>query len=152
MAFHFEKSLAEISMNRKIVFLIVSMIISVAALCQTKPVKVIFDVTSKDTLIHQVVLRHISSMAKSYPESLFEVVVYGGALPMFVKNQSTVSKGVQALENNKNVSFKVCAVTMKRYNVEATQLLPKVEVVADGIMEIVTKQGEGWAYIKEAHN
>jgi uncharacterized protein len=139
-------------MHKKITFFFVAMIISVAALSQTKPVKVIFDVTSKDTLIHQVVLRHVSLMAKSYPESLFEVVVYGGALPMFVKNQSTISKGVQALESNKNVSFKVCAVTMKRYNVDVSQLLPKVEVVADGIMEIVTKQGEGWAYIKEAHN
>ena len=38
---------------------------------------------------------------------------------------------------------------MKRHNVDASQLLPGVTVVPDAIMEIVTKQNEGWGYIKE---
>jgi uncharacterized protein len=37
---------------------------------------------------------------------------------------------------------------MKRHNVDKTQLLPGVEVVPDAIFEIVTKQSEGWGYIK----
>lgn len=94
-------------------------------------------------------MRHVSGMAKAYPDSKFEVVIYGGALPMVVKGQSTVAKSIQALENNKNVSFKVCAITMKRYNIEPSQLLPSAEVVPDAILEIVTKQSEGWGYIKE---
>lgn len=125
---------------------------SIPSLAQQKPVRIVFDVTSKDTLVHQAAMRHVSGMAKAYPDSKFEVVVYGGALPMFVKDQSTVSKSIAALAGNKNVSFKVCEVTMKRYSVERSQLLPKVEPVPDAIIEIVTKQGEGWGYIKEAHN
>lgn len=65
-------------------------------------------------------------MAKSYPASQFEVVIYGGALPMVVKGQSTITKGIQALEGNKNMIFKVCAITMKRYNIDISQLLPGV--------------------------
>jgi len=122
-----------------------------AANAQTKPVKILFDVTSKDTLDHQTVLRHVSMMAKAYPESTFEVVVYGGALPMLVKDKSTIEDGIKPLAANKNVSFKVCAATMKRYNVDKSQLITGVEVVEDAIMEIVTKQGQGWGYIKEAH-
>jgi intracellular sulfur oxidation DsrE/DsrF family protein len=122
------------------------------SLAQQKPVRIVFDVSSKDSLVHQAAMRHVSGMAKAYPDSKFEVVVYGGALPMFVKDQSTVSKTISALAGNKNVSFKVCEVTMKRYNVERSQLLPNVEPVPDAIIEIVTKQGEGWGYIKEAHN
>jgi intracellular sulfur oxidation DsrE/DsrF family protein len=119
---------------------------------QQKPVRIVFDVSSKDSLVHQAAMRHVSGMAKAYPDSKFEVVVYGSALPMFVKDQSTVSKTISALAGNKNVSFKVCEITMKRYNVERSHLLPNVEPVPDAIIEIVTKQGEGWGYIKEAHN
>jgi intracellular sulfur oxidation DsrE/DsrF family protein len=131
---------------------LMALIGALPCLAQQKPVKVVFDVTSKDSLVHQAALRHVTGMAKAYPDSRFEVVVYGGALPMFVKDQSTVSKGIAALAANKNVSFKVCEVTMKRYNIERSQLLPNVEPVPDAIIEIVTKQSEGWGYIKEAHN
>lgn len=127
-------------------------VLSICGMAQVKPVKVVFDITSGDTLTHQAVLRHVSGMAKAYPQSTFEVVIYGGALPMVLKNKSTVSKGIQKLENYPNVSFKVCEETMKRFNVDKTQLLSSVGTVPDAIIEIVTRQGEGWGYIKEAHH
>lgn len=120
-------------------------------MAQTKPVKIVFDVTSSDTLIHQATLRHVSGMAEAYPQSTFEVVIYGGAISMVQNGKSSVSKSIHSLEKNPNVSFKVCEATMKRHNVTREQLLPKVGTVPDAIIEIVTKQGEGWGYIKEAH-
>jgi intracellular sulfur oxidation DsrE/DsrF family protein len=137
---------------KNISFAILFVAATLPSLAQQKPVRIVFDVSSKDSLVHQAAMRHVSGMAKAYPDSKFEVVVYGGALPMFVRDQSTVSKTISALAGNKNVSFKVCEVTMKRYNIERSQLLPNVEPVPDAIIEIVTKQGEGWGYIKEAHN
>lgn len=125
--------------------------ISIDSASQTKPVKIVFDVTSGDTLVHQAALRHVTAMAVAYPQSTFEVVIYGGALPMVIKNKSSVSKGIQKLEGSMNVSFKVCEETMKRFNVDKAQLLPSIGIVPDAIIEIVTKQGEGWGYIKEAH-
>jgi len=122
-----------------------------AAVAQTNPIRVVFDITSKDTLAHQGALRHVAMMVKSYPQSTFELVVYGSALPMFVKGQSTIEKAMTPLISNKNVSFKVCSATMKRYKVDKTQLVDGVEVVPDAILEIVTKQGEGWGYIKEGN-
>lgn len=136
-------------MKKKSISLTIFFLIPFAVMAQSKPVKIVFDLTAKDTLSHQATMRHVSGMAKAYPDSKFEVVIYGGALPMVVKGQSTVAKSIQALENNKNVSFKVCAITMKRYNIEPSQLLPSAEVVPDAILEIVTKQSEGWGYIKE---
>jgi intracellular sulfur oxidation DsrE/DsrF family protein len=119
---------------------------------QTKPVRIVFDVTSKDTLTHQAVLRHVNGMSASYPNSSFEVVVYGAAVSMFVKDQSRVSKDIETACAKKNISFIVCEQAMKRHNIDKSQLLPGVVVVPDGILEIVTKQGEGWGYIKEAHH
>ena len=127
-------------------------LISFGVMSQAKPIKVVFDVTSADTLTHQVVLRHVSGMAKAYPQSTFEVVIYGGALPMVLKNKSSVAKGIQKLEGTPNVSFKVCEETMRRNHVNKTELLPWIGTVPDAIVEIVTKEGEGWGYIKEAHH
>jgi intracellular sulfur oxidation DsrE/DsrF family protein len=118
---------------------------------QSKPLRIVFDVTSGDTLIHQAVIRHVSAEAKAHPDGQFEVVIYSGALNMVVKDKSVVAAGVQQLTGLKNVSFKVCSETMHRYQVEKGQLFSGVDVVPDGIVEIVEKQGAGWGYIKEAH-
>ncbi|HTH56286.1 MAG TPA: hypothetical protein VL728_09585 [Cyclobacteriaceae bacterium] len=127
-------------------------LVSLSASSQVKPIKVVFDVTSGDTLTHQAVLRHVSEMAKTYPQSSFEVVVYGSAMPMYVQGKSTVGKSIRKLEGNPNVSFKVCEVTMARYKIDKSQLFSNVTPVPDGILEIVNKQAEGWGYIKEAHH
>ena len=123
-----------------------------SAWAQTQPVKIVFDVTSKNEETHQTTLRHVTMMAAAYPESEFEVVIYGGALPMVLKDGSSVSKEIEYFKDQENVSFKVCEATMKRYQVEKAQLLSGVETVEDGILEIVMKQGEGWGYIKETGN
>lgn len=133
-------------------FLIVFMGLSILVNAQNKPVKILFDVTSKDSLTHQAVLRHVNGMASTYPNSNFEVVVYGGAISMVLKDKSTVSKAIETASVNKNVAFAVCAETMKRYNIDKDQLIRGVVIVPDAIMEIVTKQGEGWGYIKESHH
>jgi intracellular sulfur oxidation DsrE/DsrF family protein len=125
---------------------------SALGMAQNKPVKILFDVTSNDSLTHQAVLRHVKAMASSYTNSNFEVVVYGGAISMLMKDQSTVSKDIETACSNKNVSFAVCAQTLKRHNIDKSQLVPGIVIVPDAIMEIVTKQGEGWGYIKEAHH
>lgn len=136
---------------KSILFGLAILAFSVNALAQIKPVKIVFDVTSKDTLIHQATMRHVQGMSSAYPESDFEVVVYGGALSMLLKESSTVSEGINSLFNNEKVSFKVCAQTMKKYDAHSTSLLSGVDIVPDGIIEIVTRQGEGWGYIKETN-
>lgn len=134
----------------KTFLILIAICLSQTAIAQQKPIQILFDVTSNDTLTHQSAYRHVSLMAKSYPESKLEVVIYGGALPMVVRGQSTVEQGILKLAENKNVAFKVCRVTMKKYQVTEDQLIAGVQVVPDAIIELVVKQGEGWGYIKEA--
>jgi uncharacterized protein len=135
----------------KSTFAILLLCCGLSSFAQNKPVKIVFDITSKDTLTHQAVLRHVTGMAKSYPDARMEVIVYGGALPMLT-SKSTVSKDIEKLAGNKNVAFKVCSISMKRFNVAETDLLKGVVMVPDGILEIVNRQSEGWGYIKESHN
>ena len=119
---------------------------SLLANAQNKPVKILFDVTSKDSLTHQAVLRHVKGMSSAYENSSFEVVVYGGALSMVLKDKSTVSKAIDDVSGNKNVAFAVCAQTMKRYNIDKDQLLPGVQIVPSGVWAIGRAQENGCAY------
>ena len=136
---------------KKYIVMIHLFILVVSAWGQTPQVKVVFDVTSDDENTHQTVMRHVKLMADAYQDSEFEVVIYGGALPMALSERSSVAEDIAAFKNSDRVSILVCEVTMKRYKVGGSQLLTGVRTVPDGLLEIVTKQGEGWGYIKESH-
>jgi uncharacterized protein len=126
------------------------LLMPVLALAQTTPYKVVFDITSGDTAAHKTVIRQMRGISQSRPDAQLEVAIYGDALAMAMKDKSIIADAIQELSSNKKASFKVCGATMKRHNVDKTQLLPGVEVVPDAIYEIVTKQHEGWGYIKVA--
>jgi intracellular sulfur oxidation DsrE/DsrF family protein len=70
---------------------------------------------------------------------------------MVVKEKSMRSDDIIRLTANKNVSIRVCAIALKNQHYEPTQLLSGVKTVPDGIYEIISKQREGWGYIKVAH-
>ena len=119
---------------------------------QNKPVNIVFDVTSADPATHQSTMRHIKFMSSNYPDSKFEVVLYSGSVDMALKEKSSVADEIASLEQQDNVSFKICAMTMSRKKIDKSELIQGFEVVPDGILEIVTKQSEGWGYIKESHH
>jgi intracellular sulfur oxidation DsrE/DsrF family protein len=79
-----------------------------------------------------------------------EVVMYSKGLELVVKDKSYVAEEIGRLSANKNISFKVCAVAMKNNNIGRDQLLAGIEIVPDGIYEIISRQKEGWGYIKAA--
>jgi len=85
------------------------------------------------------------------PDAQVEAVVYGQGLGLIRKDVSSQSAEIHDLLSKKDVSIKVCALAMKRQNVDESQLLPGVQVVPDGIYEIISKQRDGWGYIKVAH-
>lgn len=119
---------------------------------QDKPVKILFDVTSSHIEPQQATIRHVKGMSEAYPDSKFEIVVYGGALDMLLKGKSSVTDGVIELSKRGNVTVNACNGTMKRRNVQKSDLIEGVNVVPDAIFELASKQQEGWSYIKESYN
>ncbi len=116
-----------------------------------KDYKVVFDLTSKDTLDHKAVLRWAGEVAKASADATLEVVMYGQGVHMMVNGKSVVQDAITKLMANKNVSFKVCAVALKAQGIDESQLIPGTQIVADGIYEIISKQRDGWGYIKAVH-
>ena len=113
--------------------------------------KVVFDLTSKDTVDHKMAIRWVNEVLKAEPTAKVEVVFFGQSLDMVVKNKSVVADAITNLAANKNASFKVCRVAMKAHNIDMNQLVDGVETVPDGIYEVISKQREGWGYIKVSH-
>ena len=131
--------------------LFLGLILSIDILAQTRPVKILFDVTSAKAEVHEATIRHVKMMSEAYPESEFEVVIYGVSIDMVHAEKSTVAESVKMLAAKDNVSFVICEFTMKRKNILLSQLVPGVLTVPDGILEIALKQQEGWGYIKESN-
>jgi len=116
-----------------------------------KDYKVVFDLTSGDTLSQQTAIRWVNEVIKNEPTAQVEVVMFGKGLPLVIKDKSALANDVTSLATNKNVAFKVCAIALANQKIDKSQLLTGVQIVPDGIYEIVSKQKEGWGYVKVAH-
>ena len=118
---------------------------------QQKPYSVVFDLTSADPLDQQAVLRWIKEVSAVNPKNEMEVVMYGRGLDLVVSGKTTLAAGVAEAINASHATFSVCAIAMKNQKVDNSQLLSNVQVVPDGIGELVAKQRAGWGYIKVGH-
>lgn len=116
-----------------------------------QPYRVVFDLTSRDTLEQRAVLRWLREVGTSSPNAKMEVVMYGKGFELVMPERSAYINEVKDAMKNPNVSFNVCAIALKNNNINASQLLPGVGTVPDGIHELVMKQQDHWGYIKVMH-
>ena len=122
-----------------------------AAVAQDAPYKVVFDLTSRDTLDQRAVMRWVKGIVESNPKAEVEVVMYGKGFELVMPERSTFMAEVKEAMQHPNVSFKACEVALKHNKVEKSALLKDVQTVPDGIYEIIEKQHQGWGYIKVVH-
>ena len=121
------------------------------AQAQSQPYRVVFDLTSRDSLEQKAVLRWIREVGISSPNAQMEVVMYAKGFELVMPERSAYTAEVKEAMKSPNVTFKVCAIALKNNNVDKSQLLPGVQTVPDGIYEIVAKQQDHWGYIKVVH-
>jgi intracellular sulfur oxidation DsrE/DsrF family protein len=110
--------------------------------------RVAFDLTSRDSVDQAATMRWIREVSTSSPDAEMEVVMYGKGFELVMPDRSKALADVQKYITNPKVSFKVCAIALKNNDLEKSQLLPGVQVVPDGIYELVSKQQQHWGYIK----
>jgi intracellular sulfur oxidation DsrE/DsrF family protein len=118
---------------------------------QPRPYRVVFDLTSRDTLDQKAVLRWIKETSGPHPDVQVEVVMYAKGFELVMPERSAFIADVKEAMKNRNVASRVCAIALRNNNVDKSQLAPGVETVPDGIFEIVSKQQENWGYIKVVH-
>ena len=138
---------------RRISFFIVLLALLSPRLVQAQayPYRVVFDLTSRDSLEQKAVLRWLREVGTSSPTAQMEVVMYGKGFELVMPERSAYLADVKEAMKNPNVTFKVCAIALKNNNIDKSQLLAGVQTVPDGIYELVLKQQDHWGYIKVMH-
>ena len=132
----------------KNILLLIGFMASIFFASAQKDYKVVFDLTSKDSNDQRAAVRWLNEVSKAEPTAQMEVVMYGQGTSFAIKGKSYASDDISRLVNNKNISFKVCAIALKNQGVDPSQLLPGIQTTPDGIYEIISKQRDGWGYIK----
>jgi len=110
--------------------------------------KIVFDFVKADTADFRVMVIQIKNVLKEDPNTSMEVVCYGPGLMMLVSDKTNVTNEMEELQKNPNVSFVACANTMRRLKVEKSQLVPFAKIIPVAMLELSTRQKEGWSYIK----
>jgi intracellular sulfur oxidation DsrE/DsrF family protein len=137
---------------RRTLFVVLFALLSVGSVqAQQQPYRVVFDLTSRDTLEQKAVLRWLKEVGTASPNAQMEVVMYAKGFDLVMPERSAYIAEVKDAMKSPNVAFKVCAIALKNNNVDKSQLLPGVQVVPDGIYELVSKQQDHWGYIKVMH-
>lgn len=139
-------------MKRTAAILVLLFLASVGFVRERKaPYRVVFDLTSRDTLDQKAALRWIKETSSTHPDVHAEVVMYAKGIELAIADRSAFANEVKEAMKNPNVKFSVCAIALRNNNVEKSQLIGGVETVPDGLYEVVSKQQDGWGYIKVSH-
>lgn len=109
--------------------------------------KIIFQLTSGDTLAHKQLMKQFNNIISISPTTQIEVVCHGAGLDMLVSGKTIVHDKITNL-SRRGVVFNACEFSIKERQVDRTKIIAEVGFVPAGILEIVSKQEKGWSYIK----
>lgn len=137
---------------KKYLFILGLLLTTITVFSQTSDYKVVFDLTSKDSVNQMAAIRWVKEIIQADPAASVEVVMYGKGVYLATKDKSYFAQNVSELASQKNVSFKVCEVALKNLQIDKKDLIAGVGWVPDGIKEVIDKQHAGYGYIKVTVN
>jgi intracellular sulfur oxidation DsrE/DsrF family protein len=113
----------------------------------SNPHRIIFQLSTNDTLAHKALMKQIKNITSVAPDTKIEVVCHGPGLEILVIGKTTVQDKIASF-TDKGVNFIACEFSMNERNVSKEKIIPQAKYVKAGIIEIVSKQEQGWSYIK----
>lgn len=134
----------------KKLFFVIAVFISASISAQDKKLKVVWDLSDSDTMSTAGVFRQINNALVQVPDLQIEVVFHGAAIFGLMKDSTIFSSRIK-IAKQKGVTMTVCNNSMKRYKVDASQLVGEATVVPSAVVELIKKQSEGWSYLKAGH-
>lgn len=114
---------------------------------EKKTHRIIFHLTSPDTTAYRALTIQLNNTLAHWPEAQLEVVAHNKGIAMLLKEKTNVQPEIATLKK-RGVQFMACENTLKMQKLEKSQIISESGFVPVGIAEVVTKQEEGWAYIK----
>ncbi|NIK72583.1 hypothetical protein FHS56_000069 [Thermonema lapsum] len=120
---------------------------SYAQQTDTKEHKVVIQLTTGDTLAYRALVKQLGNMTKIWPNAKIEVIIHNKGIAMMKKESSNVAEEIATL-TKKGVRFVVCEFTMQQLKLEKKDILDDAFYTPYGLIAIVTKQEEGYSYLK----
>ena len=114
---------------------------------EKKTHRIVFHVTTPDTAAYRAMSRQIVHVLEHWPTAQIEVVAHNNGIGLLEKKKSNVADKISAL-TTQGVRFVACEQTMKIQKLEKSDILPEAGFVERGVVHVVERQEEGWAYIK----
>ena len=93
-------------------------------------------------------LKNVENILKETgSDAEIEVVAHGGGIVLLVQGESKHADKIQSLIERK-VKFVACRNTLRDKSIAEKRLLPGVQVIASGAVEVLRKQQDGFGYFK----
>jgi len=110
--------------------------------------RVVFQVSDGELATWQRALGNLFNTLKAYgPDGVeIELVAYGAGLPMLKKDSPVAAAVSEAL--SRHVRLLACENTLRGLHLSVDDLVPGVATVPSGVVEIIQRQREGYAYIR----
>ena len=110
--------------------------------------RALFTVTESDPARWNLVLNNVRSIREGVgSEGIeIEIVAYGPGVLM-LKNDSSVKERVaEAVKAGARVN--ACQNTMRGMKLSPSEMQPEIGYVPSGVVEVMRKQQQGWAYVR----
>jgi intracellular sulfur oxidation DsrE/DsrF family protein len=110
--------------------------------------KALFQVTDNDPARWNMILNNMTNLREGVGgESIeIELVAFGPGLLMLKADSSSRQRIAEALKNG--VKVNACQNTMNGMKLTPADMLPDIGYVPAGVVEVMRKQQQGWAYIR----
>ncbi|HEY1393640.1 MAG TPA: DsrE family protein [Methylibium sp.] len=110
--------------------------------------RVVFQVSDGDSAKWNLALGNIRNMQDGVGADHVEIelVAYGPGIAMLKRDATTSDKVAEAVKSG--VKVVGCQNTMRAYKLASEDMNPAIGYVPSGVVELMTKQGEGWAYLR----
>ncbi len=109
--------------------------------------RIVWDMVQSDTAMQRGLYKQLNNVITAAPDTRIEVVYHGNAVYALLKDTGYLKDQIIAL-HKKGVMFRVCSNSLKGRNIDLSRVIPEAVVVPVAVLELATKQEEGWSYIK----
>jgi len=114
----------------------------------SKKTRVVVQVSEADPARWNLALNNVRNLQEDLgaDKVTVEVVAYGPGIGMLKMDSAVGSRISDALKAGVKVS--ACENTMRGQKLSRADMLPNVSYVPAGVVEIIQRQQEGWAYLR----
>lgn len=112
------------------------------------PHRVVFQVSDNDPAKWNLALNNAKNVQQEYGSRpvQVEIVAYGPGIGMLKADSPTANRVTEA--SKAGVQVVACQNTMKAQKLNTADMNASIGYVPAGVVELMTRQREGWAYIR----